>query len=211
MEAAVPVVLDIVGSRDLPDRAHTQRQIHKAFEKIADRTHPLVPMWATVGDEFQVVYATIRDAIRATALVRLLAGDEFDVRFGIGRGAISTIEQGSAGPIEDGEGWYRAREALEQCTKLQAHGQPWLRTWAQGLASEEAVILLQGYLTMRDHVIGRMKAREKRIAAAWLMGASQEEIARQEKLSQPAVSMALAKSGGSSIIHAEKIFQELQQ
>lgn len=220
MKHAVPVIIDLVGSRVLSDRHVAQSHVRQVFELIEPVAPAHVPLWATVGDEFQVVYHRLDHALRATALVRLLAEGAFDCRFGIGVGPIRTIEQGPKGPIDEGEGWYRARHALDECERMQTHGQPWMRTWATltdpttqpvkpanlpaGTPNTEKAV--QAYLMTRDHVIGRMKAKESRIAAAWLMGVPQQEIARQEKLSQPGVSSRLANSGGTAIVQADRIF-----
>ena len=202
-----PVILDIVGSRRSPDRAALQAEIHAAAEEVAEAIPPLEGLWATVGDEFQVVYRTLAEALRATALMRLIGGGRFDCRYGIGVGDVRTIDRGPRGPIEEGPGWERARRALEEVTRMQAHGSPWLRAWAvlddgaPGLAAQ----VTAAYLTSREHIISRLKAREARIAAAWLAGATQTEIARAEKISQTAVSQRLQASGGAALAQAERV------
>ena len=163
-------------------------------------------LWATVGDEFQVVYGELSEAIRATAIARLMSTPEADLRFGIGYGEVRTLARGALGPIDDGSGWYRARLALQEVERMQAHGYPWLRTWA-ALSDEDSTeqSVTRAHLTARDHIIGRMKAKEKRIAASWLSGANQKEIAREEKISQPAVSQKLEVSGGAVLAHAHDV------
>lgn len=165
---------------------------------------PVRPLWATVGDEFQVVYDGLGEALRATALVRLVGAGRFDCRFGVGLGAIRTLEEGERGPIEDGEGWYRARQALDEAAQLQAHGHPWLRTWATLADSDPRGSLVHSYLTTREHIIARLKAKESRITAASLMGTAQVDIARAEKMSQSAVSQRLRTSGGTALLHADR-------
>ena len=54
---------------------------------------------------------------------------------------------------------------------------------------------MDGLALLRDHVLGRLKARERRIAAALLGGATQAEAARAERITQSAVSQAVARSG----------------
>ena len=70
-ETRVALLVDIVDSRALADRAHAQSAILDAFQAAARDIPVAVPLWATVGDEFQAVFATAADAARATALVRL--------------------------------------------------------------------------------------------------------------------------------------------
>lgn len=204
MSAVAPLILDIVDSRDLTNRSDAQDAIREVFTQVDRHVPPARDLWATVGDEFQAIYHSAPDALRATALVRLLSGGRFDCRFGIGVGSVRTIEQGELGPIDDGEGWYRARLALEEVERMQSHGNPWMRTWITLADGDPAQAPLRSYLLTREHIINRMKAMESRIAANSLIGAAQVEIARAEKISQAAVSQKLSVSGGAALIHAER-------
>lgn len=47
---AVALVADIVGSRQLADRASAQQRIHEAFARAEQTVRPLQGAWATVGD-----------------------------------------------------------------------------------------------------------------------------------------------------------------
>ncbi|MGV0804036.1 SatD family protein, partial [Mycolicibacterium elephantis] len=63
----------------------------------------------TVGDEFQGSYRTVGAAIEAALAIRLAVAPEIDVRFGIGWGAVTVLDAGTG--IQDGPGWWTAREA----------------------------------------------------------------------------------------------------
>lgn len=208
MVVACPIIIDIVDSRNLPDRIDAHNAVLAAFTTVGDLFSPHREVWPTVGDEFQVVYSTLAHAVIATGLVRLLISEEVDLRFGIGHGEIRTITESEAGPIDDGPGWYSARDALDHVGRMQAHGHPWLRTWVS--VSEEADNLSQmmtrAHLTTRDHIISRMNSRERRITAAWLRGSTQSEIARREKMSQAAISQRLVACGATAIAHAQELF-----
>lgn len=209
MVVVAPVIIDLVGSRHVEDRKAVQAQMREVFMRVDSIVAPVHPLWATVGDEFQVVYSNAPDALQATAAIRLLSSGKFDCRFGIGQGEIRTIEEGELGPIDEGEGWYRARLALEEAERMQSHGYPWLRTWAAFTEEGREDLnqtLARAHLTTRDHIISRMKAKESRIAAAWLLGVTQKEIAREEKISQAAVSQKLEVSGGAALAQANRAF-----
>lgn len=209
MVAHVPVIFDIVGSRTLTDRAATQEHIIETFETIDAQITPIRPLWATVGDEFQAVYRTISDAIQATSLVHLLLTSGAELRCGIGHGEITQLPDPAGRGIDDGEGWYQARDALEELAERQGHGFPWLRTWATlSSAAKADESLIRSHLTMRDHVINRLKAKEKRITAGWLLGHTQKELSRVEKVSQSAISQTLRTSGGAALAHAHLILTE---
>lgn len=207
MTDPAPVIVDIVGSRGLDDRRAAQDAIRQTFSQVDRHLSPARPLWATVGDEFQVVYDDLADAVSATALVRLLSAGRFDCRFGIGLGPIRTLEQGEVGPIDDGDGWYRARRAIDSVERLQSRGHPWLRTWAVLGDDDPRAALVQSHLTTREHIITRLKAKESRITAASLTGTTQVDIARSEKMSQSAVSQRLNTSGGAALLHAERILR----
>lgn len=210
MVVASPVIIDVVDSRKLPDRAQAHQMILKTFTRVDEAVFPTRKIWATVGDEFQVVYATLNEALKASALARLLLPEGIDLRYGIGKGEIRTITETDSGPIDDGPGWYRARDALDHATDLQGRGHPWLRTWAiiDSTQNHMNQSITQAHLTTRDHLIWRMTTRERRITAAWLEGKTQQEIARAEKMSQAAISQRLVTCGGRALAHALTALQE---
>lgn len=199
MVPSVGVIIDIVRSRALEDRAAAQQAIHKVFDEAHLVVRPSIPLWATSGDEFQVVYSNTRDAMAVTALVRLLLPPGVDCRFGLGEGEIRIVETTAQGQsIQDGSAWWRAREAIDVAHALEDRGQRYARTAFRGedAAGEE---LTNAYALLRDHTISRMTPRERRIAAGLLRGRGQDEIAAQEKISQSAVSQNAQKSGAAAL------------
>ena len=192
MSAAPPVaavIADIVGSRALPDRERAQEQILAAFAAAEQDVPPLRPAWASVGDEFQALHRTWPDALRLTVRVTLALPPGLDLRFGIGLGQRRALDAGGDG-IEDGTAWYRAREAVER-----AHERAVGAATAFRAADPSLTAAVDGLVLLRDHVLGRLKARERRIAAALLGGATQAQTARAERITQSAVSQAVARSG----------------
>ena len=100
---------DVVGSRRVADRSAAHRELNRALADVA--AHAIDPPAFTVGDEFQGSYPTVGSAIDAALSVRLAVAPDIDVRFGIGWGAVTVLDV-SAG-IQDGPGWWAAREAIE--------------------------------------------------------------------------------------------------
>jgi DNA-binding CsgD family transcriptional regulator len=194
----VALIVDIVGSRDLPERAAAQEAMRAVFARADGTFPPEEPLWATVGDEFQARYPDIASALGATALVRLTLPDGLDCRFGLGVGEATEIEQGRGGSIQDGSAWWRAREAIQTAHRLQDGGQSSLRTW---LIAEDATLtsVVDALLLQRDQAISRMKARERRLAAGVLEGRTQQELAAEESIAQSAVSQALHRSGAIAL------------
>ena len=155
----------------------------------------------------------------------LLLPDGLGLRFGIGVGAISEVEgvagsgaDGAPGrPIQDGSAWWAAREAIEKAHHLQDAGRSFIRTWLRihpdavgGSGGEwsERERVVNSVLILRDQTIFRLQPRQRRIMAGLLMGVTQIKIARQEKVSQQAVS-EFARSAGSSLLEVQKLLDGL--
>ncbi len=201
----IAVIADIVGSRRLPDREAAQRELDAAIEHVEEAfplaLHPLRPV---VGDEQQGMYETLDDALASTLLIRLALPDGIDLRFGIGVGRVGTVP-GPAGGIPEGPGWWAARAAIEHVHALQKRNAPSARTWVE-LADGEAehmralVTMANAYLLSRDHIIGAMSERARRLTYGRLAEKTQKQLAATEGISQSAVSQALTASGAQALI-----------
>ena len=106
---------DVVGSRTVADRAGAHRLLNKALRDVADDA--IDPPAFTVGDEFQGAFPSVGLAIDAALSLRLAVAPDIDVRFGIGWGAVTMLDE-TAG-IQDGPGWWAAREAIEWTASAQ--------------------------------------------------------------------------------------------
>src|SRR6478735_1926716 len=106
-----PVVLigDVVDSRLHPDRQQLHDALEAAIVAANSSSTPLDPLVITLGDEFQGVFATVGDALTASFHVRAHLHPLADVRFGVGRGEVSTLD--AARGIHDGPGYWAARDA----------------------------------------------------------------------------------------------------
>jgi hypothetical protein len=197
MEHVAAVIVDIVRSRALPDRALAQSQVLEAFARAERDAHAVRPLAATVGDEFQGVYRTLADALRVTTLATLVLPDGLEVRSGIGLGEVVEVE----GDISDGSAWWRAREAIDEAHRREDAGESAVRAWCVGGAGQDGP-MASAVLLLRDHVLARMKARERRIAAAVLEGEPQAAIATRESITQAAVSQNAHRSGAVALREA---------
>ena len=204
-ESRAALIVDIVDSRLLADRAQAQTAVLDAFATAVRDVPVDVPLWATVGDEFQAVFVTAGDAVRTTGLMRLLFTAELDCRFGIGEGEMREVGSGARGPIYDGAAWWRAREAIESVEAEQDRVAPYSRTRVVGdAADEERISALNAHLLLRDHLIDTMNERARRLAAGAPTGATQSELAARERISQSAVSQNLRRSGAAALLVADR-------
>lgn len=194
----VAVIADIVGSRSHPDRAALQHRIEQALQADTAAVSPLEPFAATFADEFQAVYASLPDALAATLLVQLGLDEGASLRFGLGLGATSAVPSRTSDRIQDGPGWWHAREAIEQVEELQSR-QPAARTRFRGPDPAQQAVT-NAYLLLRDQLLETMSVRARGYARGMAQGMPQSDIAAQFGVSQSAVSQSLRRTGALPLL-----------
>nr|WP_315301483.1 SatD family protein [Schaalia odontolytica] len=219
------VIADIVGSRTLTNRADAQRIFEAALERASEGLALLQAPYPTVGDEFQAVAYTLEDALLLTLRAQLLLPPQLQLRFGIGAGRIEEFSSGvhrqapargrgaESAALQDGSAWWAARAAINRAHDVQDSSNPFIRTWFMAHASVESEFsshcqtCINAMLSLRDHSILKLSARHRRITASLLLGKTQVEIARVEKLSQQAIS-DFARGTGAGLIQSSLIIAE---
>lgn len=219
------VIADIVGSRTLTNRADAQRIFEVALERASEGLALLQAPYPTVGDEFQAVAYTLEDALLLTLRAQLLLPPQLQLRFGIGAGRIEEFASGvhrqapargrgaESAALQDGSAWWAARAAINRAHDVQDSSNPFIRTWFMAHASVESEFsshcqtCINAMLSLRDHSILKLSARHRRITASLLLGKTQVEIARVEKLSQQAIS-DFARGTGAGLIQSSLIIAE---
>jgi hypothetical protein len=199
-EMSTAVIGDVIGSRQHPDRADLQRTLLAAFE-VVDRAMPAVqPFTMTIGDEFQGLFESLDEAIFATFRLQVALVDIVRLRFGIGVGEV--IRLAGHGPFEqDGSAWWRAREALDRVrTAERSNGAP--PRWVTGLVTHDPATqaITQGYLQLRDHVLGGVDRVDADIVAGLMSGATQISIAGRLGIDKGAVSRRVGRHGLSALL-----------
>lgn len=181
---------DVVGSRRLPDRARAQQALGDALGEVNQVLAPVQSLEPTVGDEFQGAFDTLSDALLGGLLVRLALVPEIDVRCGVGMGEV-TVHDASRRPLlQDGPGWWAAREALEE---LAAPRRTSGRTWYVGAGSGP----VNAFLVSRDALVDRLSDRGRRMLRMAVLGRTQQQIAEAEGISKSAVSQQFARGIGA--------------
>ena len=219
------VIADIVGSRTLTNRADAQRIFEAALERASEGLALLQAPYPTVGDEFQAVAYTLEDALLLTLRAQLLLPSQLQLRFGIGAGRIEEFASGvhrqvpargrgaESAALQDGSAWWAARAAINRAHDVQDSSNPFIRTWFMAHASVESEFsshcqtCINAMLSLRDHSILKLSARHRRITVSLLLGKTQVEIARAEKLSQQAIS-DFARGTGAGLIQSSLIIAE---
>ena len=149
----------------------------------------------TVGDEFQGAYPTVGLAIDAALTLRLTLAPDVDVRFGLGWGAVTALDEDTG--IQDGPGWWAARAAIEWTAITQQQpGMTHVRTAFRndtGAGADPHAV--NAALMCRDHLLGSLDERSLRILAGMRAGRTKKELAMAEGISASAVSQRAGRAG----------------
>ncbi len=155
----------------------------------------------TVGDEFQGSYPTIGDAVDAALQMRLAVAPGIDVRFGIGWGEVTILDEQTR--IQDGPGWWAAREAIQQTATMQRQpGLALVRTTVRG--NRDDVDAINAALMCRDHLLGSLDDRSLRILQGLINDHPKKDIALAEGISPSAVSQRAGRDGLDLIVLASE-------
>lgn len=193
--ARIALIGDIVRSRAADDR----QVLHDLLETIlrgVNAEGPVHdPVVITLGDEFQGVYDTLGDALRASFRIRALLHPTADVRFGLGRGEITILDRRRG--IHDGPAYWNAREAIEKAKHRAS--QPQTRTARTAYVSPDDppghADAVQAALDCLDFMVGSMSHRSRTILGGLMEGRTQLEIADQQGVSPSAVSQRVRNDG----------------
>ena len=190
---------DVVGSRQAIDRAGLHRRVSSGLGGVA--ASAIDPPAFTVGDEFQGSYHTVGDAIDAALRVRLATAAGVDVRFGIGWGAVTVLDEQAR--IQDGPGWWAAREAIEATASAQRQpGLALVRTTFRAEGGRTDIEAINAALMCRDHLLGSLDDRSSRILKGLMNNQPKKDIAEAEGISPSAVSQRAGRDGLDLIVLA---------
>jgi len=193
---------DVVGSRRVADRTASHKVLNRALRDVA--AGAIDPPAFTVGDEFQGSYPTVGMAIDAALSLRLAVTPDIDIRFGVGWGAVMVLDA-EAG-IQDGPGWWAAREAIEWTASAQR--QPGLALVRTSFRSEkdarQDVDAINAALMCRDHLLGSLDDRSLRILKGMLTNQTKKDIAASEAISASAVSQRAGRDGLDLMVRASQ-------
>jgi hypothetical protein len=196
-ERLYTVIGDLVGSRSVPDRAAVQDVLNDALVTV-NRSVPVAqPFEPTVGDEYQGACATLPGAVLAALLVRLTLLPLVDARCGIGYGPVTVHDARRRPLLQDGPGWWAAREAIRALDGRRDA----TRTWFAG--PDEGRV--NAFLLCRDQIIERLNDRGTRILRLALLGHSQKDIAEIEGIWPSAVSQQFSRNIGS-VVESMRVF-----
>jgi len=206
--ARATLIGDVVGSRRVADRRKQHQALTRALRDVA--IDAIDPPAFTVGDEFQGSYPTVGKAIDAALAVRLAMAPGIDVRFGIGWGAVVVLD--ASARIQDGPGWWAAREAIEWTASSQRQpGLALVRTsFRVNGETRPDTDTINAALICRDHLLGSLDERSLRIVKGLMAGQTKKEIAASEGISPSAVSQRAGRDGLDLIVLASEYLRRVQ-
>jgi DNA-binding CsgD family transcriptional regulator len=185
------VIGDLVGSRSVPDRSAVQRRLDDALAVTNDVLPVQQSFEATVGDEYQGACATLSGAVLAALVIRLSLLPVVDARCGVGFGEVTVHDATRRPLLQDGPGWWAAREAIGRLDGRRDATRTWFAGPAEGMVN--------AFLVCRDQIIDRLNDRGLRILRLALLGHSQKEIAELEGIWPSAVSQQFTRNIGSVV------------
>jgi SatD family (SatD) len=198
---------DVVGSRRVANRNAQHRRLKDALRDIA--ANAIDAPAFTVGDEFQGSYPAVGLAIDAALSLRLAVAPDIDVRFGLGWGPVTVLDASTG--IQDGPGWWAAREAIEWTASAQR--QPGLAlvrtTFRVNSETGPDADAVNAALICRDHLIGSLDDRSLRILKGLLTNHTKKELAAAESISASAVSQRAGRDGLDLIVLASRYLREV--
>jgi hypothetical protein len=209
---------DVVASRLATDRAALHARLADVLEQVNDHLRPTVPLRVTVGDEDQGCFASVGEAVHATLWLRVHLAPEVEVRHGLGWGAVTVLAEEPR--VEDGPGWWAARDAIETVKAEASRATTRELRTAYRRAEGDAGAggpdphAINAALLCRDHLVGsaamRGDGRSLRLLRGMLLGRTQVELAQEEGVSPSAVSQRSRHDGLGIVLAADAMLQEVR-
>lgn len=206
MTSLATLIGDVVGSRAASDRGGLHGELQRALDEVNTSVDPVTPLRITVGDEYQGAYESVGIAVRAALRLRLaLIKGGVDVRHGVGWGPVEVL--GDEPRVEDGPGWWSAREAIERVAQEQ--NKPATRSvrtgYVRGDESGPTPEPINAALAARDELLEGAGETGLSVVAGMLSGMSQQQIAAELGVSASAVSQRIRRAGLATIVHVDEL------
>lgn len=196
---------DVRHARRAPDREIVHQRLAVALTEVNDEFAPVTLLRITVGDEYQGGFARAHDAVRATLRLRLALAPEVEVRHGIGWGDVQVLQDDPR--VEDGPGWWVARDAIEAAAE--AEGRPGTRhrrtvfRRADGTDGPDPATL-EAMLILRDELVGGLSDRSLQVLRGLLAGTTQRDLAEALGITASAVSQRVRADGLAALVAADE-------
>lgn len=196
---------DVVASRRARDRAGLHDRLTSLLDEVNVACAPITPLRITVGDEFQGTFETVGQALQASLRLRIGLLPDHDMRHGVGWGEVSVLQEEPR--VEDGPGWWVARDAIHEVQLAQEHPASRYRSTAFRVADGAGgpdVDLVGAALLLRDTVVGALSERSVSVLRGLLAEQTQRDIADALGISPSAVSQRVRGDGLAAVVAADE-------
>jgi hypothetical protein len=196
---------DVVASRRAGDREVLHHRLTALLADVNEACAPTTPLRITVGDEFQGTFETVGQALQASLRLRIGLLPHHDMRHGVGWGEVHVLQQDPR--VEDGPGWWAARDAIHDVQEAQEHPATRFRSTAYCPAEDAEGPdrhLVAAALLLRDTVISGLSERSGSVLRGLLSGQTQREIAEELGISPSAVSQRVRGDGLAAVVAADE-------
>jgi hypothetical protein len=195
---------DVVASRRAEDRSVLHERLVALLASVNETAAPSTPLRFTIGDEFQGAFATVGAALQASLRLRVGLLPDHDVRHGIGWGEVGLLQEQPR--VEDGPGWWVARDAIQQVHDDQERAGSRFRSTAFRAAEDAGgpdPDLVDAALVLRDAAVGALSERSLSVLRGLLAGQTQRELAEALGISASAVSQRVRADGLAALVAAD--------
>ena len=196
---------DVVASRRAGDRAVLHHRLTTLLADVNETCGPTTPLRITVGDEFQGTFETVGQALQASLRLRIGLLPDHDMRHGVGWGDVRVLQEDPR--VEDGPGWWAARDAIHEVQQAQEHPATRFRSTAYRPAEDAEGPdrhLVAAALLLRDTVVSGLSERSASVLRGLLSGRTQREIADELGISPSAVSQRVRGDGLAAVVAADE-------
>ena len=170
------------------------------------RVRSKIPSKPTTPASAAVAYRVVNSSFWL-CMAWLAVAPGLDVRFGIGWGVVTVLDADAG--IQDGPGWWAARDAIEWTAAAQRQpGLALVRTSFRGEHRTD-VDAVNAALICRDHLIGSLDERSLRILKGLLSNHTKKVIAAAEDISASAVSQRAGRDGLDLIVCASQYIRSV--
>jgi hypothetical protein len=200
---------DVLGSRTAADRGDLHERLESGLSTVNALIRPVTPLRITIGDEYQGAFSTVGAAARAALVLRSTLLPEYDVRHGLGWGTTAVLQEQPR--VEDGPGWWAARDALHDVERDERR--PATRTRRCGYRSADGAggpdpTWVNATLILRDERVGGLSERSVSVLRGLLGGRTQQEIAADLGISPSAVSQRVRADGLATLVAVQELMEE---
>ncbi|MFT4009001.1 MAG: SatD family protein [Nocardioidaceae bacterium] len=210
MKPVATIIGDVVGSRSSGSRGKLHARVVTLLDEVNRMLAPSTPLRITVGDEYQGCFATVGQAISATLRLRLLGLPDVDLRHGVGWGGVEILSDQPR--VEDGPGWWAAREAIEAVAHEQVRAAYRTMRTAYRCANDTAgpdPAPVNAALIARDALLAAASPRSVSALRGLLSGMTQRQIAKAEGITASAVSQRIRNDGLASLVRVDELLGEV--